>query len=190
MQPNKKIVISLLAFQFLIVLGMIAYSMYPLVYGQEIKMKVRPLDPRDLMRGNYVRLSYDYNRMNLGHKQMDNEDVFEGESYADNHLKDGKYYNFGEVVYVELEKADDFYTPKAVWAKKPKNNNIYLKTSVNYYSSSYISLQAGIEDFYTDVQQAKALEKAMRASETRDNTYAVLKVAANGMARLVDVRVE
>ena len=190
MQPNKKIVISLLAFQFLIVLGMIAYSMYPLVYGQEIKMKVRPLDPRDLMRGNYVSLNYDFNRLELADMFSEGALPVRLENVVENRLDSNRNYNFGEVVFLELSDNQGFYSTKAVWTKKPANGKIYLKATVDSHYGTYLRLHAGIEDFYTDVKQAKALEKAMRASETRDNTYAVLKVAANGMARLVDVRVE
>lgn len=171
MLPDKKILYILMSLQVLILSGMIASSWYPLYVGTEIRMKVYPLDPRDLLRGSYVRLNYDFNQLELDSIQ--------------NHLDSNKIYNFGEVVFVELAKEGDYYKTIAVWEKKPSNTeNVFLKTSVAAYSQEYaIYLSAGLESYYTKSQKALQIEKDISSQEV----YAVVKVAPNGQARLLKV---
>lgn len=47
-------------FQILLIIAMLAYALMPLYLGKEIKVRVKLYDPRDLFRGNYVSLSYDF----------------------------------------------------------------------------------------------------------------------------------
>jgi uncharacterized membrane-anchored protein len=51
------------ALQLVILVGMIAVRAIPLVTGQIVLVKVQPVDPRDLFRGDYVILSYDFSRI-------------------------------------------------------------------------------------------------------------------------------
>ena len=47
-------------FQILLIIAMLAYALMPLYLGKEVKVRVNLYDPRDLFRGNYVSLSYDF----------------------------------------------------------------------------------------------------------------------------------
>ena len=47
-------------FQILLIIAMLAYALMPLYLGKEVKVRVKLYDPRDLFRGNYVSLSYDF----------------------------------------------------------------------------------------------------------------------------------
>ena len=38
--------------------GLFVYSQYPLWVGTEVRLATVPVDPRDLFRGQYVRLNY------------------------------------------------------------------------------------------------------------------------------------
>ena len=42
---------------------MLAYVLMPLYLGKEIKVRVNLYDPRDIFRGNYVSLSYDFSNL-------------------------------------------------------------------------------------------------------------------------------
>lgn len=46
-----------------ILIAMLVINAWPLWYGQSIYLKVQPVDPRDLMRGDYVTLSYPISRL-------------------------------------------------------------------------------------------------------------------------------
>src|ERR671921_157628 len=47
----------------LILVAMIGLRALPLVTGQTVLVRVVPIDPRDLFRGDYVTLSYDFSRV-------------------------------------------------------------------------------------------------------------------------------
>jgi uncharacterized membrane-anchored protein len=49
-----------------ILVGMLLSHAWPLWTGETIHLRVRPVDPRDPFRGDYVRLSYDVNRLEIG----------------------------------------------------------------------------------------------------------------------------
>ena len=50
-------------FQILLIIAMLAYALMPLYLGKEVKVRVNLYDPRDLFRGNYVSLSYDFSNL-------------------------------------------------------------------------------------------------------------------------------
>src|SRR4051812_430578 len=60
---ERKILLITAAVQLLILLGMIALRVVPLITGQTVLVRVVPVDPRDLFRGDYVTLSYDFSRI-------------------------------------------------------------------------------------------------------------------------------
>ena len=55
----------LVLLQFLILAGMIGYRHYWIETGERIMLRVTPVDPRDLFRGDYVSLSYEISSLNL-----------------------------------------------------------------------------------------------------------------------------
>ncbi|HEX6434217.1 MAG TPA: GDYXXLXY domain-containing protein, partial [Gemmatimonadales bacterium] len=59
---ERKILLLTVVAQLAILLGMIALRAAPLVTGQTVLVRVEPVDPRDLFRGDYVILSYDFGR--------------------------------------------------------------------------------------------------------------------------------
>jgi len=63
---ERTILLSAAAFQILVLLAMIALRAVPLVVGENILLRVAPVDPRELFRGEYVMLSYDFSRIPSG----------------------------------------------------------------------------------------------------------------------------
>ncbi len=59
---ERKILLATVVAQLAILLGMIALRAAPLVTGQTVLVRVAPVDPRDLFRGDYVILSYDFSQ--------------------------------------------------------------------------------------------------------------------------------
>src|ERR671911_825137 len=60
---ERKVLLITAAAQLVILVAMIALRAIPLVTGQTVLVKVAPVDPRDLFRGDYVILSYDFSRV-------------------------------------------------------------------------------------------------------------------------------
>src|SRR3954471_22777298 len=60
-RERKALKFTVLA-QLAILVAMIGLRAIPLVTGQTVLVRVQPVDPRDLFRGDYVTLSYDFSR--------------------------------------------------------------------------------------------------------------------------------
>src|ERR687893_556204 len=60
---ERKILLVTATAQLVILIGMIALRAIPLITGQTVLVRVAPVDPRDLFRGDYVILSYDFSRV-------------------------------------------------------------------------------------------------------------------------------
>ncbi len=89
--------------QILLLAGIIGYRHYWLATGERVLLRTVPVDPRDILRGDYVRLSYDISTLDL--------DRLEGED---------KFVR-NENVYVVLRKnADGTYSPTAALDDPPR----------------------------------------------------------------------
>jgi len=55
-----KLIFAAAVFQILAVIAMLAYAYAPIYFGKEILMRTTVYDPRDMFRGDYVRLSYGF----------------------------------------------------------------------------------------------------------------------------------
>jgi uncharacterized membrane-anchored protein len=63
---ERGVLIAAAAFQVLFLVGMIAERAAPLRSGRTVLLRVVPVDPRDLLRGDYVTLSYEISRVPPG----------------------------------------------------------------------------------------------------------------------------
>lgn len=154
--------------QILILVGMIWERASLLRNGREIVLKVVPVDPRSLFRGDYVILNYKMTRVELppGLKGV----------------------RRGSTLYVTLQKADDDQWEVAGVAAKPTGRvqptEIVLKGRVRYVSGAVratkrmATLHYGIESFFVPEGEGKKLEKLIR-----DKTLAaVIAVGDDGAA--------
>ena len=55
-----KLIFAAAVFQILAVIAMLAYAYAPIYFGKEILIRTTVYDPRDMFRGDYVRLSYGF----------------------------------------------------------------------------------------------------------------------------------
>ena len=58
---GRTVLIAAAVAQGLILIGMVAVQAAPLAVGQTVRLRVVPVDPRDLFRGDYVILNYELN---------------------------------------------------------------------------------------------------------------------------------
>ena len=73
---QRAILLGTIAFQMLVLGSMIVPSVWTLSTGKTILLRVIPVDPRDLFRGDYVILGYDFTRMRPeGERQWDESHV-------------------------------------------------------------------------------------------------------------------
>lgn len=131
--------------------------------GQEIVLPIRPVDPRDLFRGQYVRLGYDVSNVSLK-------------------LVEGPRPVRNAPFYVTLEQADDgTWRPLRLTAAKPHGHGpkeIVLKgrawRAFPTGDTGSVAVRYGIESYFVPEGEGPRLEEL-----ARDKKLAVL-VAVDG----------
>lgn len=150
--------------------------------GTEIVLKTAPVDPRDLMRGDYVRLRYE---------EISSVDgsLFEGELPADE----------GPVkLWLTLHTGDDgLAVVKAVSVDRPANpapGEILLRSKPTRWSRSgssqtvagQLSLSFGIERYYVPEGEGLAIEDA----RNEQRTTVALRISDRGEAQIARIMID
>jgi uncharacterized membrane-anchored protein len=126
--------------------------------GAEVLLKVEPVDPRDLLRGDYVYLSYDISRIPV--KLIANIPAEQNSSH------DGP-------ILVRLKKdADGYWRPVEAWLDKAPTaaapdevdiaGHIFAGWNFGTDQEATVSPNFGIERFYLPEGEGRAIEKDMR----------------------------
>jgi uncharacterized membrane-anchored protein len=169
---ERKILLVTAAAQIMILLGMIALRAAPLVTGQTVLVRVEPVDPRDLFRGDYVILSYDFSR-------VPREGI---EGLADKEVLSWSK-NEGRTVYVPLVRDTNgvHYRAEKVTVVKPKSG-LFIKGHMERYGS----MKFGIESYFVQEGTGRVYEQAIRDRKLS----AELAVTSSGQAALRALRIE
>lgn len=140
----------------------------------EYKFRLRPVDPHDLMRGKYIRLTYP------GINQID---------YADS----TDVFNPGDVVYVSVKRdTGNFAQFEYAYSKPPSTSN-YFTTKVGYTARGRLfrrnmSILVPFDRYYLKEDYAKQAEDTYRELSRNENMYAIV-VIKDGEHVLKDVYV-
>jgi uncharacterized membrane-anchored protein len=169
---ERKILLMMAAAQIVILLGMIALRAVPLVTGQTVLVRVQPVDPRDLFRGDYVILSYDFSRIppkgieGLPESQWGRVSKWEGRP-----------------VYVTLvpDSSGLHYRAEKFSLVKPTRGP-FLKGQMERYGSP----KFGIESYFVEEGTGRVYEQAIRDRKLS----AELAVTSSGQAALRGLRIE
>jgi uncharacterized membrane-anchored protein len=170
--PERKILKMTVAGQLLILVAMIGLRAIPLVTGQTVLVRVQPVDPRDLFRGDYVTLSYDFSR--TPREGIEGLSAEERESYRKME---------GRTVYVPLvpDSVPGHMRAEKVTVIKPAAGP-FLKGQMGRYGA----LQFGIEAYYVQEGTGRGYEQAIRDRKLT----AELAVTSGGQAALRGLRIE
>lgn len=135
-----------------------------------IALKVKPVDPSDMFRGDYVILNYDISRIDTG--------VLPGDDT----------YALGSYAYVTMEQRDGVWSPIAVNAAMPSHaaGTIVLRGQVENVSGTppSLSLTYGIESFFVPQGQGKPLEDERQ----KGDLTAIIAVGDDGRATIKALR--
>ncbi len=156
-------------------IGVLGWSIYNraaiLRDGAEVVLKTEPVDPRDLLRGRYVRLGYEISSLRL------------------NLLPDGQRADAlaADTVHVHLvQQADGLWTADRADLVSGDGNGVWITGEITYrLSDDLISVEYGIERFYAPEYLAPEIERNMRDGEI---TQTVVAVAADGVAQIKALR--
>ena len=140
--------------------------------GREVRLEVEPVDPRDLLRGDYVRLGYD---MSILPKTLFS-------TLPEHALAEGT------PILVDLEADDEgLHQPVAVHlsdnAPLPDLTVVRVRgtlASSSPLSSDMLRLRYGIERFYLPEGEGMAIEADMRMR----SFYVIAAVSAAGQAQI------
>ena len=148
-----------------LVLSGIAISFYAIGwFGKDIRVRTVPVDPRDLLYGDYVTLGYEISRLNPS-------------LWKDTARKPER----GQPVYVVLTTGTDgIAQPVAAYGSKPapQEGEVVLKGRIDYSWSEEVFVKYGVEKYYVPEGTGKSLEdKASRL-------IVHMKVAPWGQAKI------
>lgn len=138
--------------------------------GTEIMLKAEPIDPRDMLRGQYVRLNYDISTIPVEELKLA-EDAEVGE---------------GSDIWVLLERSPDgYFTRKSVTLEQPEGDGLWLRGRTRHQiwdpKGGFVTVDYGIERYYAEEAQAKDMEYKMREGALTD---VLVAVSADGAAQI------
>ena len=131
MTPAKKLAL-VVAVQFLVLFSVIGFKQYTVWTGETVLLRTAPVDPNDLLRGDYTELRYTISTIDLSQV-----------------LSDRRPYGS---IYVELERGDDGYW-RAVAIhndrKRSFDGTVLLQGKVERYSgANTVRIRYGIEQIF------------------------------------------
>lgn len=139
--------------------------------GAEVVLKTEPVDPRDLLRGRYVRLGYEISSLRLN--------LLPESQRADALAADTLHVHL-------VPQADGLWTADKADLVSGDGNGVWITGEITYrLSDDLISVEYGIERFYAPEYLAPEIERNMRDGEI---TQTVVAVAADGVAQIKALR--
>jgi uncharacterized membrane-anchored protein len=143
----------------MVTLPLAALLFQPAVYfavlelGHRVLLETRPVDPRDLLRGDYVILDYKIS------------DVPDGLLLTSAEFLDDDRYEAEYPVYVTLGlNADGVASVSGISARRP-SDGIYLKGRLERLWGSNYSIDYGLGAYYVPEDTGRELEDAIRGGE-------------------------
>jgi uncharacterized membrane-anchored protein len=161
---KRSVQLALLVLLQAVFLTLLAFSYYAVDwYGKEIRLKTAPVDPRDLVYGDYVVLNYDISQVP--------DTLWQGTNKPE--------YNVP--VYVVLKPEQGVYQAVAVYPNKPasvKTGEVVLKGRTGYEMAGQMRILYGIERYYVPEGTGKELE------DKRQDTMVKVKIAPWGQQKI------
>jgi uncharacterized membrane-anchored protein len=162
MNRHAQYFVLAVATQFLILAAVPAQKIYTRATGRSVTLKIRPVDPYDVLSGYYVTLNYE---------------IANPAAFADSGVGAG-----GDQAYAVLEKqADGVWRPVSLSKTYPANlpeNRIAIRGRYSYSRIEY-----GIEEFFIPEDKRAEIEQGLW--KNRDQARVEVKVDSKGNAALV-----
>jgi len=171
---ERWVLLATVAFQVVVLTGMIAGKLVPLRTGDVVLLRVEPVDPRDLFRGDYVILGYEISRVP--------PQGIAGLS-APRTMSNAQQWQ-GRAVYVALEPESDglHYRGGPVSTVPPPPGTRFIEGAL----ADSRRITFGIESYFVQEGKGKAYEAAIR----NHRLWAEVAVTPTGRAALRGLRIE
>ncbi|MGH8017551.1 MAG: GDYXXLXY domain-containing protein [Opitutaceae bacterium] len=143
--------------------------------GTPIVLRTAPIDPRDPMRGDYVRLEYEISMVPRALCSDRLESWFEDGA----RVRDRK-------VYAALRVADDGLAELAGLSDEPPDDGLFLRGRAEHVSFDNLRVRYGVEAFFMQQGRARALEDEMRGARRGSLLNMTARVNSRGAVVLQD----
>ena len=162
-----------------LLLAMIANRQAILSSDTIVVLETRPIDPRSLFRGDYVRLNYEINELQL------------------DKLSGDQLFKRNDSIYVMLQKQDLYWHAQAVFLEKPEiqtSSQVFILGVVksvsnrkwddnleSYKEAASIDVSYGIENYFVPEGEGLKLERSKPGDKVTleialdDNGHAAIK---------------
>jgi len=173
---QKTVLFAGIVLQAVVLVAMIVFHALPYLVGERVLLRVVPVDPRDMFRGDYVVLGYDISRVPPG--------GIDGIPQAGNwwsRRANRDQWLADRIVYATLEPDADgrHWKAGAVSVNKPDSGKFIRGTYALQYGQNPI--QFGIEAYYVEEGHGLELERLRNARQLS----AEIALAPWGQAKLV-----
>jgi uncharacterized membrane-anchored protein len=157
--------VAVVCAQLALPLGIAAVAASDLAFGEEIRLRARPVDPLDVFRGNYVVLTYDISNLPVQH-----------------------VVRRGDRVCTPLfEVSDDAWTGEIALPERLEGRTVICGRARNRASpGDQVSIEYGIETYFASAERAREIETGI----ARGQVFAVIDLDDDGSARLERLEVE
>ncbi len=161
LKKKQHIFIILGVFSLAIISGFIAFKERIVRTGHEVMLEAKPIDPRDLFRGDYVILNYDISDLNLDQLPADTKDFKPGDS-----------------IYVALRKIGRYSVVSSI-SSRPLVDTLFIKGIVKNRYNNRVHIDYGIESYFVPEKKGKEIETSFRTIEVKvaisESGHAVIK---------------
>ena len=166
---KNKFIIAI-AIQTAILFFIILFKLLILSGGEEVFLKIRPVDPRDPFRGDYITFQYDISRIKG--------------SFFDSSEK----IKYGDKIYIPLLKRKNYHVAANRISKNKPDTGMFIKGTVNDIRQKGDSLDEvfvsyGIEEYFIPENSGR------NVNFNGQNTFAKVVLDKNGNAVLKNVYV-
>jgi uncharacterized membrane-anchored protein len=163
-----------IAFQVVFLAAMMVRPLITLATGETILLRIVPVDPRDLFRGDYVILNYEINRPG-----WDATKPWDANWAHMDRMKNKE----GQPIYVLLEpEADGKHWRSTSYQFEPPSEGKFIRGTV----SGVGSIKFGIEQYFVEEGQGHDYEKAAREKKLS----AEVALDKNGSAQIKRLIIE
>lgn len=147
--------VAVAAVQIGVLVSMIAGRAAVLRNGREVTLSVEPVDPRDLLRGDYVTLSYNISRLPAALFSLPVDDVEgRGERVVFVRLKAGE-----DGVFQPVSARFDARPPEALAEGEV---DIRGQTRSRWSAGHWVFVRYGVERFYVPEGEGREIERDLR----------------------------
>lgn len=173
MTKQTKFILAI-ALQVIIIFVIIIFKLSVLTGGTDVLLKIAPVDPQDLLRGDYATFQYDI-------------------SNIDSYYANSQQIRNGDTVYVVLRQSGKYWIVQSVQKNQPTGNDIFIKGGVesgglesqtdpfsyNRFGGSRFHVVYGVEQYFIPEGEGRNFsfwnKKAAARVAIDDKGNAVLK---------------